>query len=410
MPNRVLQKVSELPVAVPWSFVIQTALWLPVGLPWSPQLPCQTNVWPRKQSAPFSEFGRSITGQGRFRAAMPVWRLTDYTDSISGQRRKRKYQRPTEGERRAIIDAHLAGDDRRRDFKKSGGRHGQSSPAINTPIFDNKVVCRLRGSAQHHRLDDESKDLLVMCLEDNPQLTLKHLALILQQSGCRRRGRRCRYARRLTSPLSPGRHLDCHAVGDWRPGCRSMPALKHVLAWVLDEVRYLTSYLTRYLTSSLLPVIFCALLVLTGFDINELPSVLPNVVQYWRCTHRVNTLQFYSDNTQNLLSKLYEHCLIRFALCRIWNVCRNAPLCRNCLFTRRNRCALSPKLNALYSISSSLILITCDTFEYGCTMPYCRKLTALFPNYVHCFQNWPEKGVQCPKIWWFGWDTTPSVE
>ena len=119
MPNRVLQKVSELPVAVPWSSVIQTALWLPVGLPWSPQLPCQTNVWPRKQSAPFSEFGRSISGQGRFRAAMPVWRLTDNTDSISGQRRRRKYQRPTEGERRAIIDAHLADDDRKRDLKKT---------------------------------------------------------------------------------------------------------------------------------------------------------------------------------------------------------------------------------------------------------------------------------------------------
>ena len=130
-----------------------------------------------------------------------------------------------------------------------------------------------------------------------------------------------------------------------------------------------------------------------GYDVNELPSVLPNVVQYWRCTYRVNTLQFYSDNAQNLLSKLYEHCLIRFALCRVWNVCRNAVLLRNCLFIRRNRCALSPKLNALYSIMSSLILITCDTFEYGCTMPYCRKLTALFPNYVHCFQNWPEKGV-----------------
>ena len=58
----------------PWLSVIQTALWLPVSLPWSPKLPCQTNVWPRKQSGPFSEFGRSVTGQGRFRAAMPVWR------------------------------------------------------------------------------------------------------------------------------------------------------------------------------------------------------------------------------------------------------------------------------------------------------------------------------------------------
>ena len=50
---------------------------------------------------------------------MPVWRLTDNTDSISGQRRRRKYQRPTEGERRAIIDAHLAGDEWKRDFKKA---------------------------------------------------------------------------------------------------------------------------------------------------------------------------------------------------------------------------------------------------------------------------------------------------
>ena len=39
-----------------------------------------------------------------------------------------------------------------------------------------------RGGAQHQQLDDKSKDLLVMCLDDNPQLTLKHLALILQLS------------------------------------------------------------------------------------------------------------------------------------------------------------------------------------------------------------------------------------
>ena len=116
-------------------------------------------------------------------------------------------------------------------------------------------------------------------------------------------------------------------------------------------------------------------------------------LQYWRCACRVNTLQLYSDTAQNLLSKLHEHCLIRFALCRIWNICRNAALRRNSTFLRRIRCALSPKLIALFSNTSSLILINCDTLEYGCTMPYCRKLTALFPNYVYCFQNWPEKGV-----------------
>ena len=98
------------------------------------------------------------------------------------------------------------------------------------------------------------------------------------------------------------------------------------------------------------------------------------------CTYRLNTLQFYSDNAQNLLSKLHEHCLIRFALCWIWNVCRNVALRRNGNFIRRIRCALSPKLNALFSNTSSLILITCDTFEYGCTMPYCR-------NWLHYFQT-----------------------
>ena len=201
------------------------------------------------------------------------------------------------------------------------------------------------------------------------------------------------YARRLASPHSPGRHLDCHTVGDRRSGCRSIPALKHGLAWVRDEVRYLTCIWQDIWQVLCYQSFFCALRVLTGFDVNELPSVLPNVVQYWRCTYRVNTHKFYSTNAQNLLSKLYEHCLIRFALCRIWNVCRNVALRRNSTFIRRNRCALSPKLNALYSITSWLILITCDTFEYGCTMPYCPKLTALFPNYVHCFQNWPEKGV-----------------
>ena len=261
-----------------------------------------------------------------------------------------------------------------RDFKPSEGRHGHPLSA------HRRGRLGPRGGAQHHRLDDKSKDLLVMCLDDNPQLTLKHLALTLQQSECRRRGRRCRYARRLVSPHSPGRHLDCHAVGDRRSGCRSIPALKHVLAWVRDEVRYLTCIWQDIWQVLCYQSFFCTLLVLAGFDVNELPFVLSNVVQFWRCTYRVNTLQFYSDNAQKLLSKLHEHCLIRFALCRIWNVCRNAALRRNGTFIRRIRCALSPKLNALFSNASSLILITCDTFEYGCTMPYCR-------NWLHYFQT-----------------------
>ena len=122
---------------------------------------------------------------------MPVWRLTDNSDSISGQRRRHKYQRPTKRERRAIIDAHLAGDEWKRDFKTIVERHGQSTTAINTPARSS--AGREAALSTKSTQLDESKNLLVMCLEDYPQLTLKHLALILQQSGCRRRGRRCRY-------------------------------------------------------------------------------------------------------------------------------------------------------------------------------------------------------------------------
>ena len=285
----------------------------------------------------------------------------------------------------------LAGDEWKRDFKTSEGRHGQSSPAITAPA---RSSASREGGAQHHRLDDESKDLLVMCLEDYPQLTLKHLALILQQSGCRRRGRRCRYTldgwrrRILLDGISIAMQsvtgdqvaAQCRQSNTLLPECSTKSDIWLQISDKLSDKFFVTSHFLRS------PV-------LTGFDVNELPSVLPNVVQYWRCACRVNTLQFDSDKAQNLLSKLHEHCLIRFALCRIWNVCRNAALRRNSTFIRRIRCALSPKLIALFSNTSSLILINCDTFEYGCTMPYCRKLTALFPNYVHCFQNWPEKGV-----------------
>ena len=62
------------------------------------------------------------------------------------------------------------------------------------------------------------------------------------------------------------------------------------------------------------------------------------------------------------------------------DVCRNAALRRNSTFTRWIRCALSPKLNALFWNTSSLILISSDTFEYVCIMPYCR-------NWLHYFQT-----------------------
>ena len=151
-----------------------------------------------------------MTGWGRFRAALPVWRLTDNTDSMSGQRRRRTSSPP----RGSDAPSSTAGDDYVEVTALLQIKRGMAWPIFARYQRTGEVVCRLRGGAQHHRLNDKSKDLLVMCLDDNLQLTLKHLALILQQSECRRRGRRCRYVRQMASPHSPGRHLDCHTVGD----------------------------------------------------------------------------------------------------------------------------------------------------------------------------------------------------
>ena len=96
------------------------------------RLPCDSPwVFPDRPNFHVKQTCDPVSNQRRFpNSGGP---LQVRTDSISGQRRRRKYQRPTEGERRAINDAYLAGYDRKRDLKKSEGRHGQSSPAINTP-------------------------------------------------------------------------------------------------------------------------------------------------------------------------------------------------------------------------------------------------------------------------------------
>ena len=155
-----------------------------------------------------------------------MWRLTDNTDSMSGQRRRHTSNPP----RGSDAPLSTAGDDYVEVAVRLQTKRGTAWPIFARYQRTGEVVRRPRGGALHHRLDDKSKDLLVMGLDDNLQLTLKHLALILQQSECRRRGRRCRYARRLASPHSPGRHLDCHTVSDRRSDCRSIPALGHVLA------------------------------------------------------------------------------------------------------------------------------------------------------------------------------------
>ena len=98
------------------------------------------------------------------------------------RRRRGVYRQPTEAERRAIIDAHLAGEDYVEVAARLQLKRGTAWSILSRYLRTGEILCRPRGGSQHHRLDNESKDLLVMCLEDNPQLTLKQMALILQQT------------------------------------------------------------------------------------------------------------------------------------------------------------------------------------------------------------------------------------
>ena len=112
-----------------------------------------------------------------------MWRLTDNTDNMSGQRQRRTSSPPRESD----APSSTAGDDYVEVAARLQIKRGTAWPIFARYQRTGEVVRRPRGGAQHHRLDDKSKDLLVMCLDDNLQLTLKHLALILQQSECRRR-------------------------------------------------------------------------------------------------------------------------------------------------------------------------------------------------------------------------------
>ena len=400
MPNLVLQKVSEPPIAVPWSALIQTALWLAVGLPCSPQLPCQTNMWPRKQSVPFSEFGRSVRGWGRSRAALPVWRLTDNTDSMSEQRRRLTSSPP----RGSDAPSSTAGDDyvevaARPQIKRGTAWSIFARYQRTGEVWGREAALSTIGWTGRART-------CWWCV----WMTIPRWRWNIWPSSC-------------SSQSAGGADGDVATLGGWRRRILldgisiAMQSVigdqvaaqyrhsKHVLAWVRDEVRYLTC-----IWQDIWQVLCYQSCFALSLFWRVSTLMTPNVLQYWRQYIQSKYAPILFGQAHNLSSKSHEHCLIRFALCRIWNVCRNAALRRNCLFIRRIRCALSPKLYALYSITSSLILITCDTFEYGCTMPYCRKLTALFPNYVHCFQNWPEKGVdgcgearECVNeiIWYF---------
>ena len=93
-----------------------------------------------------------------------------------------RYRQPSEEERRALIDSHLAGEDYLVVAAKLKVKRGTAWSIIARYLRTGEVTPKPRGGRTTNKLDNESRDLLVMCLEDNPQLTLKQLSLILQET------------------------------------------------------------------------------------------------------------------------------------------------------------------------------------------------------------------------------------
>ena len=95
---------------------------------------------------------------------------------------RRRYRRPSLEERQALIRAHESGEDYHLVAQQLQIRRGTAWSIIARYIRTGAVATRPRGGPRHSKLDNESIDLMVMCLEDNPQLTLKQLNGILRDT------------------------------------------------------------------------------------------------------------------------------------------------------------------------------------------------------------------------------------
>ena len=93
-----------------------------------------------------------------------------------------RYNQPSEAQRRAIINAHVAGEDYFEVAERLQVKRGTAWSIIALYLRTGEVSTRPRGGRTVNKLDNESIDLLVLCLEDNPQLTLKQLSRILQET------------------------------------------------------------------------------------------------------------------------------------------------------------------------------------------------------------------------------------
>ena len=98
------------------------------------------------------------------------------------RRQRERYRQTSEEERQALVDAHLSGEDYLAVATRLRLKRGTAWSIIARYLRRGDVTSRPRGGRTTNKLDDESRDLLVMCLEDEPQLTLKQLAPILQET------------------------------------------------------------------------------------------------------------------------------------------------------------------------------------------------------------------------------------
>lgn len=105
-----------------------------------------------------------------------------FSVSCEAMAQRRPYRRLSVDERWALIRAHEDGEDYHRVADQLQIRHGTAWSVIARYMRTGQVATRPRGGRRPAKLDNESIDLLVMCIEETPQLTLNQLNSILRDT------------------------------------------------------------------------------------------------------------------------------------------------------------------------------------------------------------------------------------
>lgn len=95
---------------------------------------------------------------------------------------RQRYRRPSFEEKQALIRAHEDGEDYYRVAEQLRIRRGTAWSIIARYMRTGTVASLPRGGPRSAKLDNESIDLLVMCIEENPQLTLGQMKAILRDT------------------------------------------------------------------------------------------------------------------------------------------------------------------------------------------------------------------------------------